>query len=114
VYAQPYLVTLDYQPMGYPSRGVLRFRLEDNRGSTRKLGEVRLPEGYGFGGCVAFEFRAPRRPGLYTLIVEYEGPLGKAQASTVFRVEGGGWNHSEAPAPVVPVIPVRRVRRAPA
>jgi len=41
VYAQPYLVTLDYQPMGYPSRGVLRFRLEDKR--VRRVRGVRVP-----------------------------------------------------------------------
>ncbi len=102
MYVQPYLATLDYRSMGYPSKGVLRFRLENNRGLTRELGEVRLPEDYGLERVRGVEFRAPRRPGLYTLTVEYEGPLGRAQTSTVLRVEGRG--HRGVPAPVAPAI----------
>ncbi|MEO2240469.1 MAG: hypothetical protein ABGY09_00190 [Euryarchaeota archaeon] len=63
MYAQPYLATLDYRSMGYPLKGVLRFKLEDNRGRrTRELGGIKLPEGY------------PARPGMTRTLIPRSSP----------------------------------------
>ncbi|WP_456483530.1 hypothetical protein [Methanopyrus kandleri] len=107
VFVRPYP-----EPWSYaPEEGVLRFELRDEHGSVMELGEVKLPEGSGFEGWVEFRFRAPEKPGYYTLFVEYEGPYGNGKTSATFRVEGRG-RRCKLPIPVVPVIPPRRRARA--
>lgn len=86
--------------------GTLRFALRDERGRVRELGTVSVSRAARVGGWVEFRFQAPTRPGAYDLVIEYEGPCGRARADHTLVVEGAnpaGGREREAGARTVPV-----------